>query len=96
MTVIPHDREQCVTILAMTETTLAEEAEHVDGDGPVETGYGDTTDPMSLGVHFLGQQMPRGPNGEFQCMSCGDTHFYRKCNVSASLEELELHPRGHG
>ena len=88
MTVIPHDREQCTTILNMVEAILAEETEYVDGGGLVVSGYGDTTAPISLGVHFLGQQLPRGTNGEFECMRCGDVHFYRKCNVPASLEEL--------
>ena len=68
MTVIPHDREQRATILTMDETILAEEAEHVDGGRPVTSGYGDMTDPISLGLHFLGQQLPLGPNGEFECM----------------------------
>jgi hypothetical protein len=88
MTVIPHDREQCATILTMTEAILAEEAEHVDGGGPVAPVYGDTTAPISLGLHFLGQQLPRGSHGEFECMRCGDAHFYRKYNAPASLEEL--------
>ena len=88
MTVIPHDREQRATILTMAEAILAEEAEHVDGGSPVTPGYGDMTAPISLGLHFLGQQLPRGPNGEFECMRCGDAHFYRKCNAPASLEEL--------
>jgi hypothetical protein len=43
---------------------------------------------MSLGLHFLGQQFPRGPNGEFECMRCDDDHWYRQCNVPVSLEEL--------
>ena len=68
MTVIPHDREQRATILTMAEAILAEEAEHVDGGSPVTPGYGDMTAPISLGLHFLGQQMPRGTNGEFECM----------------------------
>jgi hypothetical protein len=88
MTVLPHDREPRATILTMAEAILAEEAEHVDGDSPVTPGYGDMTAPISLGLHFLGQQLPRGPNGEFECMRCGDAHFYRKCNAPASLEEL--------
>ena len=88
MTVIPHDREQRATILTMAELILAEEVEHVDGGSPVTTDHGDMTAPISLGLHFLGQQLPRGPNGEFECMHCGDTHFYRKCNAPASLEEL--------
>jgi hypothetical protein len=68
MTTIPHDREQCVTILTMTETILTEEVEHVDVGVPVASVCGDTTAPISIGLHFLGQQMPRGPNGEFECM----------------------------
>jgi hypothetical protein len=51
-------------------------------------GYGDASAPMSLGLHFLGQQLPRGPDGEFECLRCGDAHWYRKCNAPASLEEL--------
>ncbi len=27
-------------------------------------------------------------NGEFECLSCADTHWYRKCNAPTSLEEL--------
>ena len=56
MAVIPHDREQRATILTMPEVILVEEADHVDGVGPVAPTYGDTTAPISLGVHFLGQQ----------------------------------------
>ena len=89
MTVIPHDREQRTTILTMAKVILTEEAEHVDGVSPVTSVYGDMTSPISFGLHFLGQQLPRGPNGEFEYMICGDTHsVYRKCNVPASLEEL--------
>ncbi len=68
MTVIPHDHEQCATILTMVEVILAEEAEHVDGGSPVTPDYGDMTDPISLGLHFLGQQLPWGSNGEVECM----------------------------
>ena len=91
LTFFPHDRKQCATILTMTKAILAEEVEHVDGDGPVASGYGDTTTPISLGVHFLGQQLPWGTNGEFECMCFGDAHFYHNCNVPASLEELPGH-----
>ena len=58
MTVMSHDRDQRGTILTMTEAILAEEAEQVAGGGPVASDYGDTTAPISLGLHFLGQQMP--------------------------------------
>ncbi len=68
---------------------LTEEAEHVDVSAPVALGYGDASAPMSLGLHFLGQQLPRGPNGEFECLCCGDAHWYRKCNAPASLEEMD-------
>jgi hypothetical protein len=36
-----------------------EEALHVDAAAPVALGYGDVSVPMSLGLHFLGQQFPR-------------------------------------
>ena len=85
---IPHDRDTRTSILTMAEAILAEEAEHGDAASPVALGYGDVSAPMSLGLHFLGQQFPRGPNGEFECMRCGDDHWYRKCNAPASLEEL--------
>jgi hypothetical protein len=63
---------------------------------PVTLGYGDASAPMSLGLHFLGQQLPRGPDGEFECLCCGDAHWYRKCNAPASLEELAgQHARVH-
>jgi hypothetical protein len=88
LTTIPHDRDTHTSILTMTEGILAEEAEHVDAATPVTLGYGDASAPISLGLHFLGQQHPRGPNGEFECLLCGDAHWYRKCNVPASLEEL--------
>ena len=58
MTVMPHDHDQRATILTMTEAILAEEVEQVAGGGPVASDYGDTTAPISLGLHFLGQQMP--------------------------------------
>jgi hypothetical protein len=85
---IPHDRDTRTSILTMAEAILAEDAEHVDAASPVALCYGDMSDPMSLGLHFLGQQFPRGPNGEFECMRCGDDHWYRKCNATASNEEL--------
>ena len=85
---IPHDRDTRTSILTMTEAILAEEAEHVDAAAPVPLGYGDASASMPLGLHFLGQQLPRGPNGEFECLRCGDAHWYRKCNAPASLEEL--------
>ena len=88
LTTIPHDRETRTSILTMAEAILDEEAEQVDADAPVAFGYGDASAPMSLGFHFLGQQFPRGPNGEFECLRCGDVHWYRKCNAQASLEEL--------
>ena len=88
MTAIPHDRETRESILTMAEAILAEEAAGVDTPAPVPLGYGEGMAPMSLGLHFLGQQLPRGPNGEFECMRCGDAHWYRKCNAPASLEEL--------
>jgi hypothetical protein len=88
LTTIPHDRDTRTSILTMAEAILAEEAEHVDAAAPVALGYGDASAPMSLGLHFLGQQLPRGPNGEFKCLRCGDAHWYRKCNAPASLEEL--------
>jgi len=86
---IPHDHETRTSILTMAEAILAEEAEHVDAASPVTLGYGEVSAPMSLGLHFLGQQLPRGPNGAFQCLRCGgEDHWYRKCNAPASLEEL--------
>jgi hypothetical protein len=88
LTTIPHDRETRASILTMAEAILAEEAEHVDVAAPVARGYGDASAPLPLGLHFLGQQLPRGPNGEFECLRCGDAHWYRKCNAPASLEEL--------
>jgi hypothetical protein len=88
LTTIPHDRETRASILTMAEAILADEAEHVDGAAPVAHGYGDASTPLPLGLHFLGQQLPRGPNGKFECLRCGDAHWYRKCNVPASLEEL--------
>jgi hypothetical protein len=88
LTTIPHDRETRASILTMTETILTDETEHVDVSVPVPLGYGDTSSPLSLGLHFLGQQLPWGPNGEFECLHCGDEHWYRKFNVSSSLEEL--------
>ena len=88
LTTIPHDRDTRTSILTMAEAILAEEAEHVDAAAPVALGYGDASAPMSLGLHCLGQQLPRGPNGEFECMCCDDDHRYRKCNTSASLETL--------
>ncbi len=51
-------------------------------------GYGDVSVPMSLGLHFLGQQLPWGPNGEFESLIYDDVHWYRKCNAPVSLEEL--------
>ena len=59
LTTIPHDRKTRTSILTMTEAILAEEAEHVDAAAPVALGYGDVSVPMSLGLHFLGQQFPR-------------------------------------
>jgi hypothetical protein len=88
LTTIPHHLKTRTSILTMVEAMLAEEAEHVDAAAPVVLGHGDVSAPMSLGLHFLGQQLPRGPNGEFECMHCGDAHWYRKCNTSTSLEEL--------
>jgi hypothetical protein len=44
LTTIPHDRETRTSILTMTETILAEEAEHVDAASPVALGYGDADD----------------------------------------------------
>jgi hypothetical protein len=88
LTTIPHDRETRASILTMAEAILADEAEHVDVAAPVARGYGDASAPLPLGLHFLGQQLPRGPNGEFECLRCGDAHWYRKCNAPASLEEL--------
>jgi hypothetical protein len=91
LTTIPHDRETRASILTMAEAILAflaDEAEHVDVAAPVTHGYGDASAPLPLGLHFLGQQLPRGPNGEFECLRCGDEHWYRKCNEPASLEEL--------
>jgi hypothetical protein len=85
---IPHDRETRTSILTMAEAILAEEAEHADAASPIAIGSEDASAPMSLGLHFLGQQFPRGPNGKFECMRCGDDHWYRKCNAPASLEEL--------
>jgi len=85
---IPHDRETRTSILTMAEAILAEEAEHADAASPLAIGSADASAPMSLGLHFLGQQFPRGPNGKFECMRCGDDHWYRKCNAPASLEEL--------
>jgi hypothetical protein len=88
LTTIPHDRDTHTSILTMPEAILAEETEHVDEADPVALGYGDASAPMSLGLHFLGQQLPRGPNGEFECLICDDAHWYRKCSAPASLEEL--------
>jgi hypothetical protein len=88
VTTIPHDRDTRTSILTVAEALLAEEAEHVDEAAPVALGYGDVFAPMSLELQFLGQQVPWGPNGEFECLHCGDVHWYRKCNVPASLEEL--------
>jgi hypothetical protein len=88
LTTIPHDRETRTCILTMTEAILADEAEHVDVVVPVALGYRDASSPLPLGLHFLGQQLPRTPNGEFECLHCGDAHWYRKCNAPASLEEL--------
>jgi hypothetical protein len=88
LTTIPHDRETHVSTLKMTEAILVDEAEHVDAAAPVAFGYGDVSALLPLGLHFLGQQLPRGPKGEFECLLCGDAHWYRKCNVPASLEEL--------
>jgi len=88
LTIILHDRETCASILTMSEAILPEESEHVDASAPVALGYGDATAPMSLGLHFLGQQFPWGPNGEFECMRCDDVNFYRKYNAPVPLEEL--------
>jgi hypothetical protein len=88
LTTIPHDRDTRTSILTMAEAILAEEVEHVEVAAPVAFGYGDASAPMSLRLHFLGQQLPRGPDGEFECLYCVDAHWYRKCNASASLEEL--------
>jgi hypothetical protein len=88
LTTIPHDRETRASILTMAEAILADEAEHADVAAPVARGFGDASAPLPLGLHFLGQQLPRGPNGEFECLRCGDAHWYRKCNAPASLEEL--------
>ncbi len=85
---IPHDRDTRTSILTMTEAILVEDAEHIDETSPVALGYGDMSVPMSIGLHFLGQQFPRGPNGAFECMSCDDDHWYRKCNAPVSLQEL--------
>jgi hypothetical protein len=67
LTNIPHDRDTRTSILTVAETILTEEAEHVDAAAPVALGYGDVSAPMSLGLNFLGQQLPRGPDGEFEC-----------------------------
>jgi hypothetical protein len=88
VTTIPHDRDTLTSILTIAEAILTEEAEHVDEAAPVALCYGDAFAPMSLGLHFLGQQVPWGPNGEFECLHCGDAHWYRKCNAPVSLEEL--------
>ena len=89
LTPIPPDRETRTSILTMAEAILAEEAEQAHDTAPVALGYGDASAPMSLGLHFLGQHLPRGPNGEFQCLRCGgEDHWFRKCNAPASLEEL--------
>ena len=85
LTTIPHDRETRASILTMAEAILADEAQHVDAGAPVPLGYGDAS---ASGLCFLGQQLPRGPNGEFECLRCGDAHWYRNCNAPASLEEL--------
>jgi hypothetical protein len=68
LTTIPHDRETRASILAMTEAILADEVEHVDVADPVALGYEDASVPLPLGLHFLGQQLPRGPNGKFECL----------------------------
>ncbi len=57
MTTIPHDRETRTSILTMADAIPAEEAEHVDAGPLVAPGYGDATAPISLGLHFLGQQL---------------------------------------
>jgi hypothetical protein len=88
LTTIPHDRETHVSTLKMTEVILVDEAEHVDAAAPVAFGYGDVSALLPLGLHFLGQQLPRGPKGEFECLHCGDARWYRKCNATASLKEL--------
>jgi hypothetical protein len=88
LTTIPHDRDTRASILTMSEAILSEETEHVDATAPVALGYGDASAPMSLGLNFLCEQLPREPDGEFECLRCGDVYWYRRCNVPASLEEL--------
>jgi hypothetical protein len=75
LTTIPHDRDTRTSILTVAEAILAEEAEHVNAAAPVALGYGDASAPMSLGLHCLGQQLPRGPNGEFEWWATSPGHL---------------------
>ena len=88
MPTLPQDLPTRASILTLAQAIIAEDTDGGEAAATVAQGYGDDTAPISLGLHFLGQQLPRGPNGEFECMRCGDTHWYRKCNAPASLEEL--------
>ena len=88
MPTLPQDLPTRASILTLAQAIIAEDTDGGEAAATVAQDYGDDTAPISLGLHFLGQQLPRGPNGEFECMRCGDTHWYRKCNAPASLEEL--------
>ena len=88
MHTFPQDLPTRASILTLAQAIIAEETDGGEPSATVAQGYGDDTAPISLGLHFLGQQLPRGPNGEFECMRCGGTHWHRKCNAPESLEEL--------